>query len=85
MEGTSNEDLNNTSQSTTVKKKPKKLPIPCKICGALAIYSYCSIVVCPSCKVFFKRNAETKKVRFNQSYIYISLYRFVLGSFQMYL
>jgi hypothetical protein len=65
------EDLDQVIESTIVKQKSNKPPTQCKICRASAFYSYCSIVVCPSCKVFFKRNAETKKVRFNHIYIFV--------------
>jgi hypothetical protein len=33
----------------------------CKICGAPARYSYYGAIVCHSCKMFFKRNAEMKE------------------------
>lgn len=35
---------------------------PCKICGAPAIYSYYGAIVCQPCKMFFRRNAESKQV-----------------------
>ncbi|CAF3398433.1 unnamed protein product [Rotaria socialis] len=38
-------------QTTTVLSK-------CKICDAPARYSYYGVIVCHSCKMFFKRNAE---------------------------
>jgi len=57
------ENLNDDLQSTSVAKKSKKDPSECKICGDPALYSYCGAIVCPSCKIFFKRNAETKQVR----------------------
>ncbi len=64
-------DFNGTIQSTTVKKRSKKLPTDCKICGAAALYSYVSVVVCPSCKIFFRRNAQIKKVRSNHKDIFL--------------
>ena len=43
--------------------KLKKTPYECKVCAAPAYYSYVGVIVCFSCKMFFKRNAETKQVR----------------------
>lgn len=34
----------------------------CKVCEAPARYCYFGAIVCESCKMFFKRNAKTKKV-----------------------
>ncbi|UJR07776.1 hypothetical protein I4U23_012059 [Adineta vaga] len=36
----------------------------CQICGAPALFTNFGIVSCASCKMFFKRNAETKKNSF---------------------
>ncbi|CAF1413561.1 unnamed protein product [Rotaria sordida] len=55
------ENWNDTTQYMNLNKKPKKIPLECKICGAPAFYSYVSVIVCFSCKMFFKRNAETKQ------------------------
>ncbi|CAF3806459.1 unnamed protein product [Rotaria sp. Silwood1] len=52
---------NHTNQYMNNIKKSKKIPLVCKICGAPAYYSYVSVIVCFSCKMFFKRNAETKQ------------------------
>jgi hypothetical protein len=51
------------TQSMIIKLQPRRLPTECKICGASALYSYYGVVVCSSCKVFFKRNAQKKLVR----------------------
>lgn len=48
--------------SKTVLKKTKVLSTECKICGDKAIHSYCGVIACPSCKMFFKRNAQVKQV-----------------------
>ncbi len=32
----------------------------CKVCEASARYSYYGAIVCESCKMFFKRNAENR-------------------------
>jgi hypothetical protein len=85
MESAPTTDLNDTNQCTTAKKKSKKFPTDCKICGAPALYSYVSIVVCGSCKIFFRRNARIKQVRSNYTRIFFYLYKFVLGSIQMFL
>ena len=34
----------------------------CEICSAPARYFYFGALACPSCKMFFKRNAENKEV-----------------------
>ena len=34
----------------------------CKICEAPAQYTYFGVISCPSCKIFFKRYALSKKV-----------------------
>ncbi len=77
MNDTPSEELSDTTQLTTAKQKPKKLPTECKICGVPALYSSFGAVVCSSCKVFFRRNAQRKKVRFTYediSFIYINLF-----------
>ncbi|CAF4423109.1 unnamed protein product, partial [Rotaria sp. Silwood2] len=61
MEDKITENCNNTTESVTITKMPKKIPVECKICGAPAYYSYVGVVVCFSCKVFFKRHAEKKQ------------------------
>lgn len=55
----------------------------CKICGAPARYAYYGTVVCQSCKMFFKRNAEARSVKTKQNVI-ICLYLFIsLGIIEM--
>ena len=49
-----------TEQENRRQRRAKSV---CKICGAPAMYSYVGAVVCPSCKMFFKRNAKGKQVR----------------------
>jgi uncharacterized Zn finger protein (UPF0148 family) len=71
MDDTPNEDFNETIQSTNVNQRSKKLPTECKICGAPALYSYVGAVVCPSCKIFFRRNAQIKQVRSNYKSIFL--------------
>jgi uncharacterized Zn finger protein (UPF0148 family) len=63
MDDTSNQDFNKTNPSTTEKQRSKKLLTACKICGAPAFHLYVGVIVCPSCKIFFRRNAPMKKVR----------------------
>jgi len=71
MDDTLTEHFKKTIQSTNVKQRSKKLPSDCKICGAPALYSYFGAVVCPSCKIFFRRNARIKQVRSNyQKYFF---------------
>ncbi|CAF2442851.1 unnamed protein product [Rotaria sp. Silwood2] len=50
-----------TTFSSTVIRQTKTVPYQCKICGASAQYCYYGAVVCHSCKMFFKRNAENRK------------------------
>lgn len=40
-----------------------KIASNCKICSAAAFNNYYGVKVCEPCKVFFRRNAENKKVR----------------------
>ncbi|CAF1044367.1 unnamed protein product [Rotaria sp. Silwood1] len=61
MDNKSIENSNDKTSSITVTKKPNKIPVECKICGAPAYYSYVGVVVCFPCKVFFKRHAEEKQ------------------------
>ena len=63
MEPKRHKDPNKTIRSKTIMSKLKKTPCECKVCAAPAYYSYVGIIVCFSCKMFFKRNAETKQVR----------------------
>ena len=42
-------------QTTTIRSE-------CKVCGASARYSYYGAIVCQSCKVFFRRNAQSRQV-----------------------
>lgn len=53
---------NDANSTSMIKTQPKKTPFECKVCGAPAFYSYVSVIVCFSCKMFFKRNAESKQV-----------------------
>lgn len=62
MENDLIQTMKRTNKSVAVSNKRKQASLDCKICGAPAIYSYVGVVVCFSCKMFFKRNAETKKV-----------------------
>ncbi|CAF3424427.1 unnamed protein product [Rotaria sp. Silwood1] len=56
------EDSNAVSTfANTVVRQTKTVLCKCKICGASARYSYYGAIVCHSCKMFFKRNAENQK------------------------
>lgn len=46
-----------------VSSKPRRLPTQCQICEGPALYSYVGAIVCPSCKMFFKRNASLVEVK----------------------
>ena len=50
------------STSTSMANRSFRSQKTCQICGESAIYSYYGAVVCSSCKMFFKRNAEKKQV-----------------------
>ena len=43
-------------------QKTKTSNHTCKICGELALYSHYGALVCPACKIFFKRYAEKQQV-----------------------
>jgi hypothetical protein len=62
MEETTTEPLSDTASSASVTQKPIEVITVCKICGAPALHSYVGVIVCCSCKMFFKRNADAKKV-----------------------
>ncbi|CAF1394814.1 unnamed protein product [Rotaria sordida] len=47
---------------TNVKRQKNPSPSECKICGSPARYSYYGVIVCHSCKMFFKRNAQDRQV-----------------------
>jgi uncharacterized CHY-type Zn-finger protein len=64
MEDASDEDFNEMIQTTTDSQNLKKFPIKCKVCDAPAFKSYVGVIVCPSCKTFFRRNAQKTHVRF---------------------
>ncbi len=60
-----------TKQVSTVSKSPHSMmistsPNVCVVCGDAARYSYYGAIVCLSCKVFFKRNAQKKSVCLNK-------------------
>ena len=63
MEPKRHKNPNNKIQSKTMMSKLKETPCECKVCGVAAYYSYLGVIVCSSCKMFFKRNAESKQVR----------------------
>lgn len=48
---------------TPGRSKNAKDSTECRVCSGPARYSYVGAVVCASCKMFFKRKAEKKKVR----------------------
>ncbi|CAF0971698.1 unnamed protein product [Rotaria sp. Silwood1] len=54
--------LTTSTFSKTVLRQKNTVLCKCKICGASARYSYYGAVVCHSCKMFFKRNAENRKL-----------------------
>ncbi|CAF3960500.1 unnamed protein product, partial [Rotaria sordida] len=56
------EDPNTTPIFSTIVGRQRTTVIcKCKICEASARYSYYGAIVCHSCKMFFKRNAENRK------------------------
>ncbi|CAF4739974.1 unnamed protein product, partial [Rotaria sp. Silwood1] len=60
-------DDSTTSQilCNNVERQKNTVLCECKICGALARYSYYGAIVCHSCKIFFKRNAAVLKCYFD--------------------
>ncbi|CAF4210189.1 unnamed protein product [Rotaria sordida] len=70
MESTPTEDPTTPqTPSTNVERQKNPVASKCKVCGAPARYSYYGAIVCHSCKMFFKRNAQdrqaTLKCHFN--------------------
>ncbi|CAF1005072.1 unnamed protein product [Rotaria sordida] len=63
MERTTTIDDSTTSQilSTNVERQKNTISTECKICRSPARYSYYGVIVCHSCKMFFKRNAENRQ------------------------
>jgi len=51
-----------STHSTTVQQTTTTSPYVCKVCGDSAQYSYYGAIVCQSCKVFFRRNANSQSV-----------------------
>lgn len=60
--------MNNTNKfpaipSTIFRRARMTKPLmECRVCEAPAMYSYVSVITCPSCKMFFKRHAESAQV-----------------------
>jgi uncharacterized Zn finger protein (UPF0148 family) len=67
---------------TDVRQTQRSLS-QCKICGAFARYSYYGAVVCPPCRMFFKRNAETGQVNEKQNIIFSSYLFIHLDTIEM--
>ncbi len=44
------------------KRKGSVKPYSCQICGFDAFYSYYGVISCEACKIFFRRNAQNRKV-----------------------
>ena len=57
------------------QRRKKATQSECKICGAPAIYSYCGVISCRPCNVFFRRHALQKKVslKYGLTLKYISI------------
>ncbi len=54
--------------SVDPQRRKKATPSECKICGAPAIYSYCGVISCRPCNVFFRRYAVQKKVNWKRRF-----------------
>jgi hypothetical protein len=60
--------INNNKSSSkfkNIKRRSKETSHQCKICGASALNSNFGVTTCSPCKMFFKRNAETRQVSQN--------------------
>jgi hypothetical protein len=60
-----------TKQISVVSKSKHSMiintsPNVCVVCGDAARYSYYGAIVCQSCKVFFRRNAQNRSVCLNK-------------------
>jgi hypothetical protein len=63
--------------STTNAQQTTIATSACKICGDSARYSYYGTIACQSCKVFFRRNAVSRRVMSTKNIIISSLYLFI--------
>lgn len=61
--GSANDDTRLLKQG---KSKSTNISYECKVCKELSTFYCYGIPVCPSCKMFFRRNAENKEVGFYQ-------------------
>ncbi len=52
-----------TALSTTNVQQTTIAASECNICGDSARYSYYGTIACQSCKVFFRRNAISRRVK----------------------
>jgi hypothetical protein len=65
--------MTDINHSMPIIVKARKMPTFCRVCGATALYSYVGVVVCSSCKMFFKRNALPKQVRIEYIFVGVSI------------
>ena len=52
-----------SAMSISNGKRSTRVRTECQVCSDSAIYSYFGVIVCASCKMFFRRNAQKKQVR----------------------
>ena len=78
---TNNESIQSQpTTSTSAKSRLFRSPTLCLICDDSAVYSHFGAVVCSSCKMFFKRNAEKKQVsRSTKLNILLPTFSFIAG------
>ncbi len=65
-----------SNDSMGMKPRATTGPTECKICRAPATYSYFGAIVCQSCKMFFKRNAEQGQVILKCAFYFNSIHVF---------
>jgi uncharacterized Zn finger protein (UPF0148 family) len=53
--------MEETNTSISVRQTRTSVSV-CAVCGDVAWYSYYGEIVCPSCKVFFRRHAQSQSV-----------------------
>jgi len=58
----SNVSITEPSRDSIIVRQTTTSSSVCVVCGDVARYSYYGAIVCQSCKVFFRRHAQTQSV-----------------------
>ena len=76
MNRSSNQFSKISSVNSKIIREKKIYTDVCLVCGDVAQYSYYGSVVCQSCKMFFKRNAQNKPVSISNVF-FIEIFEFL--------